>query len=48
MLTDGQQERGKREIWLIDLGIEPSLRYHSPFLSESFPLSTGRPVRELG
>ncbi len=30
------------------LGVDPSLRYHAPLLSESFPLSAGRPIRDWG
>ncbi len=33
---------------LTHLGVDPSLRYHAPLLSESFPLSTGRPIRDWG
>ena len=33
---------------LTHLGVDPSLRYHAPLLSESFPLSTGRLIRDWG
>lgn len=31
---------------LTHLGVDPALRYHATLLSESFPLSTGRPIRD--